>query len=124
MYCVQVINSCTSNDETRNTTNSSCQQLYCVCVLLLADEDDLHDVRSAVADLSGRWQDLGVSLGIRQDNLKAIISDNPHSSSDYYLRKVLTLWLRQNYKVHVGTNLSLYLLCLSDLFFRVNCEVL
>jgi len=85
------------------------QQLYCVYVFLLVDEDDLRDVRSAVADLSGRWQDLGVSLGIHQGNLKAIISDNPHSSSDH-LSKVLTLWLRQNYKVHVWTNLSLYLL--------------
>ena len=102
---------------------SRCQQLYYICVLLLADEDDLRDVRSAVADLSGRWQDLGVSLGIHQGNLKAIISDNPHSSSDC-LGKVLTLWLRQNYKVHVGTNLSLYLLCLSYLFFRVHCQVL
>jgi len=96
---------------------SSCQQLYCICVLLLADEDDLRDVRSAMADLSGRWQDLGVSLGIRQGNLKAIISDKPHSSSDC-LRKVLTLWLGQNYRVHVWTNLSLYLLCLSGLFLE------
>jgi len=92
---------------------SSCQQLYHICVCLLADEDDLRDVRSAVADLSGRWLNLGVSLGICQSDLEAIISDNPHSSSDC-LRNVLTLWLRQDYKVHVWTNLSLYLLCLVD----------
>ena len=89
---------------------SSCQQLYYVCVLLLADEDDLQDVRSAVADLSGRWQYLVVSLEIPLGDLEAILSDDPHSFSDS-LRKVLTLWLRRKYKVHVWTNLSLYLLC-------------
>ena len=77
---------------------SSCQQLYCICMLLLADEDDLQDVRSAVADLSGRWQDLGVSLGIRQGDLERNYSASTHSPSDC-LRKVLSLWLRQSYKV-------------------------
>ena len=67
-------------------------------MLLLADEDDLRDVRSAVADLAGRWQDLGVSLGIRPGDLEAIISISAHSPSDC-LRKVLTLWLRKSYKV-------------------------
>ena len=72
-------------------------------MLLLADEDDLHDVRSAVADLAGRWQDLGVSLGIRQGDLDAILSDNSHSSSGC-LRKMLSLWLRQSYKVWTSLN--------------------
>ena len=97
--------SCTSNDETRNTSNSSevdhqstYQQLYYMCVFLLADEDDLHDVRSAVVDLAGRWRDLGDSLGIRSGDLDAILSSSAHSPSDC-LRKVLTQWLRQNYKV-------------------------
>ena len=75
---------------------SSCQQLYYICVLLLSDEDNLQDVRSAVADLAGTWQDLSVSLGICQGDLEAVLSDNPHSSSDC-LRKILSLWLRQNY---------------------------
>ena len=43
-----------------------------MCVFLLADEDDLHDVRSAVVDLAGRWWDLGDSLGIRSGDLDAI----------------------------------------------------
>ena len=42
--------------------------------LILADEDDLRDVMSAVADLAGRWQNLGVSLGIHLGDLEAIIS--------------------------------------------------
>jgi len=74
------------------------QQLYCVCVSLLADEDDLHDVKSAVTDLAGRWRDLGDSLRICSGDLDAILSSSAHSPSDG-LRKVLTLWLRQNYKV-------------------------
>jgi len=90
---------------------SCCQQLYYVCVLLLADEDDLHDVRSAVADLSGRWRDLGVSLGIHLGDLEAILSDNPHSSSDCLL-KMLSLWLKQNYKVWTsGATLELLHVC-------------
>ena len=40
---------------------------------LLADEDDLRDVRSAVADLSGRWQYLVVSLEIPLGDLEAIL---------------------------------------------------
>ena len=103
-----MINSCPSDDETRNTSNISeviseggpvkLSQLNYLCMLLLVDEDDLQDVRSAVVDLVGRWQELGVSLGIRQSNLDAILSDNSHSSSDC-LRKMLSLWLRQAYKV-------------------------
>ena len=79
---------------------SSYQQLLYICVLLLADEDDLRDVRSAVADLAGRWQDLGVSLGILQSDLETLASDNSHSSD--CLRKMLSLWLRKNYKVWAG----------------------
>ena len=66
--------------------------------LILADEDDLRDVMSAVADLAGRWQNHGVSLGIHLGDLEAIISVSADAPSDC-LRKVLTLWLRQNYKV-------------------------
>ena len=90
---------------------SSCQQLDCICVLLLADEDDLRDVRSAVVDLSGRWRDLGISLGIHLGDLEAILSDNPHSSSDCLL-KMLSLWLKQNYKVWTsGGTLELLHVC-------------
>ena len=69
-------------------------------VFLLADEDDLHDVRSAVAGLAGKWQDLGSSLRLRSGDLDAILSASAHSPSDC-LRKVLTMWLRQSYKVCV-----------------------
>ena len=72
-------------------------QMYLKCILL-ADEDDLRDVISAVASLAGRWKDLGISLGMRAGDLDTILSNNPHHSSDR-LREVLTLWLRQNYNV-------------------------
>ena len=65
---------------------------------LLADENDLQDVRSEVASLAGKWKDLGISLGVRIGDLDEIISANPHSSRDC-LREMLTKWLRQNYNV-------------------------
>ena len=67
-------------------------------MFLLADEDDFHDVISAVTNLAGRWQHLGSSLRLRPVDLDAILSASAHSPSDS-LKKVLTLWLRQNYNV-------------------------
>ena len=66
--------------------------------LLLAGEDDLRDVRSAVADLAGEWMNLGISLGVRKSGLDPVQSANPHSSSNC-LREMLTLWLRQSCNV-------------------------
>ena len=67
-------------------------------MFLLAGEDDLHDVISAVTDLAGRWQNLGIALRLRLGDLDAIFLASAHSPSDC-LRRVLTLWLRQNYNV-------------------------
>ena len=72
---------------------------FTVCSLLLVDEDDLRDVRSAVVHLAGRWKDLGISLGIHSSKLDAFDS---HSTSDC-LREILTLWLRQSYNVRTVT---------------------
>ena len=81
--------------------------LYRLCVLLLTGEDDLRDVRSAVADLAGRWKDLGVSLGVRSSRLDEISSNSPSNC----LREMLALWLRQSYNVR--TTLMLCPLCLN-----------
>ena len=67
-------------------------------VLVLTGEDDLRDVKSAVADLAGKWKDLGISLGIRLSELNAILSTSPHSSSDC-LSEMLALWLKQCHNV-------------------------
>ena len=67
-------------------------------MFLPTGEDDFHDVRSAVAGLAGKWQDLGSSLRLRSGDLEAILSASAHSPSDC-LRKMLTLWLRENYNV-------------------------
>ena len=69
-----------------------------LCALLLAGEDDIHDVISAVIKLAGKWKDLGIALGVRSSDLDAIQSDYRHSSSDC-LRETLLKWLRQNYHV-------------------------
>ena len=65
---------------------------------MLAGEDDLRDVISAVTDLTGRWKDLGISLGVRPSDLDTILSNNPHSSSNC-LRDMLLQWLKQSYNV-------------------------
>ena len=67
-------------------------------MLLLAGEDDLQDVMSAVTDLTWRWKNLGISLGVRAGDLETIESANPHSPSDC-LREMLLQWLRQCYRV-------------------------
>ena len=69
-------------------------------MLLLTGEDELYDVRSVVADLAGRWKDLGLSLRLRPSALDPIPPANPHSPSDC-LREMLLLWLRQSYDVCV-----------------------
>ena len=48
-----------------------------------------------MADLAGKWKDLGICLGIRLSNL-----DNIHfpSPSDC-LREMLAMWLRRSYDV-------------------------
>ena len=68
------------------------------CVFLLADEDDLRDMISAMTSLAGRWKDLGISLGVRAGDVDTILANDPHSSNDC-LREVLSLWLRQGYNV-------------------------
>ena len=64
--------------------------------VLLAGEDDLQIVRSAVTSLAGRWKDLGISLGVRPGDLDA--TANAGSASDC-LREMLLQWLRQSYNV-------------------------
>ena len=65
---------------------------------MLAGEDDLRDAISAVTDLTGRWKDLGISLGLRPSDFDTILSNNPHSSSNC-LREMLLQWLKQSYNV-------------------------
>ena len=71
-----------------------------LCILLLAGEYDLQDVRAAVAVLAGKWKDLGLSLGLHPGDLDGIQSANTDSSSDF-LRKMLSLWLKQSYYVSI-----------------------
>ena len=64
-------------------------------MLQFTGEDDLWEVRSAVADLAGRWKDLGISLGIHFSDLDAIRSSSPSEC----LREMLAIWLKQSYNV-------------------------
>ena len=73
-------------------------RVYCDCVFLLVGEDDLHNARSTVVGLAGRWKDLGISLGLHPGDLDTILSANPHSPSSC-LRDMLVLWLKQSYNV-------------------------
>ena len=62
---------------------------------------------SAVADLAGRWQELGIALKLRQGDLDTMYSTSAQSP-DSCLRKMLTLWLKQSYNVCI-TNIYLVL---------------
>ena len=77
--------------------SSVCYDRVCVPELLVG-EDDLHDVMSAVADLAGRWKNLGISLGVRPSELNSIHYANLQFYSSC-LREMLILWLRQSYNV-------------------------
>ena len=61
---------------------------------------------SAVAGLAGRWQELGIALKLRQGDLDTIYSTSAQSP-DGYLRKMLTLWLKQSYNVCITNTLVL-----------------
>ena len=88
-------------------------------VLLLADEDDIRDVRLVVADLAAKWKDVGISLGICLSDLDAILSTNPQSPHDC-MRETLALWVKQNYNVRTTfilphcTMCPLYGSCITD----------
>ena len=76
-----------------------------LCALLLAGEDDILDVISAVKKLAGKWKDLGIALGVPPSDLDAIQSDYPHSSSDC-LREMLLKWLRHVCIPHLYNHLA------------------
>lgn len=69
-----------------------------------ADENDLVVVRSAVADLTERWKDVGIYLGICWSDQDTIPSTNCPSD---YLSKMLTMWLKQDYDVSTYQLLAL-----------------
>ena len=81
---------------------------------MLVGEADIHDVRSAVANLAGRWKDLGISLGIHWSKL-----DTLNSASDG-LREMLPLWLKQSYDVRtiIIITLSTLVLCQAYIGWR------
>ena len=92
----------------------SCQQYQLQHCVPIVGEDDLHAVKSAVADLAAQWRDLGISLGLRSCSLDAVVNSCSYSSY-YYLTEMLKLWLRQSYNVcNISLTITslLYALCL------------
>ena len=84
-------------------------------VLLPTGEVDLRDVRSAVADLAGKWKPLGICLGIRLNDLDNIRFTLPSEC----LTEMLAIWLRQSYNVR-----STLILCLPRLIYYTKCTSL
>ena len=85
-------------------------------LLLLAGEDDFRDVRSTVADLAGRWKDLGISLGIPLIDLDNIRFLTPCDC----LSEVVALWLKQCYNVRTTLVLwSPHFLMLGGMFLQL-----
>ena len=67
---------------------------YFITAFLIAGINDLHEVFLAVQSLAGRWNMLGLALGLYQPQLAKIKGD-----VEDCLLEVLTQWLNQNYVV-------------------------
>ena len=65
-------------------------------MILLVGENDLVDVKKAVAKLAAQWHDFGLALGIPNSDLESI---QPSTNPTVCLRKMLAQWLKQNYDV-------------------------
>ena len=80
-------------------------------LLVILGEDNIWEVRSAVADLAGKWKDLGISLRVHPCDLDTIEKTSTNTPSDC-LREMLLLWLRKRYDVSVITIPLLSRFCL------------
>ena len=58
---------------------------------------DLFEVLFVVESLAGRWNRLGLALGLYQPELAKIKVENP--DTEQCLQEVLTIWLNQMYDV-------------------------
>ena len=59
------------------------------------DKDDLPDIIRELTDVTAKWRNIGIILGIPDNRLKAIKEDSPPD----YLREMLSIWLQKNYNV-------------------------
>ena len=59
------------------------------------DKDDLPDIIRELTDVTAKWRNIGIILGIPDNRLKAIKGDSPPD----YLREMLSTWLQKNYNV-------------------------
>ena len=56
--------------------------------------DHLTRVLNLVLDVSTKWLDLGLQLGLKERELKCIEHDYGHHGAQTCLREMLSLWLR------------------------------
>ena len=61
-----------------------------------ADRNDLADVVEAVLTLAPLWDELGVELHLRYDDIK-VITRNNHGNSKACLTEAMSLWLNETY---------------------------
>ena len=69
--------------------------MYAHCVLNVGIPD-LNDIWSKASGLSGRWDSVGLMLGLSVRVIEEIDKDNPNDSRKC-LRKVYTRWLEKGY---------------------------
>ena len=64
--------------------------------VIVAEIDDLFEVKDKVMDAAGRWRHIGLALGIR-DPLLEEIHTQFKSNTEECLTAMLRLWLKQSY---------------------------
>ena len=59
------------------------------------DKDDLADIIRELTDVTAKWKNIGIILGILDSRLESIKGDSPQD----YLREMLSMWLQKSYNV-------------------------
>lgn len=64
--------------------------------LVIAEEDDIHDIMTELVEVEDRWKLIGVALRLKPSKIKAIEEEN-HGKLANCLMDALSNWLNKSY---------------------------